>query len=309
MNRFLQMIKIAILLCGMFLLTGCSLFNRKVDLSQVKADIPQDVKEIFVDSQKIKLNVQSFEVERRMTEKNYDKIYCDMVMSNDEYQIKCTYVCEYQYYNPGGWVLEKYQLADVEIKCLADIPSALKFEMNTTCIYGHDVRYEVQSVECIHTGTNKYEIVYNINSDYLYCDIGGVYKCKCSLVSKGGRNYSWEKEDDYSGVVYTWDIVGSYAGGGTSAPYAEYEIVIDSYNQDTKEADIAYFKRIDRGLFSGGKIEKYDFTVTLEECELNEEEQYLSLYINTSQDGWYFYFTKDRFKRGGDEGWTLERIN
>ena len=252
--------------CSLIFLTGCSEKIKQVSMEQLEADIPTEVMELKIDSGFIPLEVETLEVVKRSTEDIYDEIHCDLVMNSTEYEVCCRYVCEYKYYDQGGWALMDYGLEEVTVSCLSEIPAVLQTNMEKNSVKWDGNYYDVENVECKRNSGTSYEFVYDIKTSGEYRYETGEYK-KIYSLETSGMYISWQETEDGSGVVTTWDIVGTYVGEGTDK---KVKIVIDSYDPNTQKVHIASYQyEASEAWFLGGdeKYDMSDFEVTAEITE------------------------------------------
>lgn len=236
----------------MLFLVGCSNVPGEVKVSKIEEDIPEEIMEVWVNSNQESMEMDSLEVTERFTEDSYEKVYCDFEMSNDEYHFSGVYVCEYIYSKQSGWCLDDYWLENVALRCEKEIPEILEFCMEKAPIYYNGTSCEVQSVKYKSAGDSSFEFSYDIKSAGTYRYIDGVYKITYSLVPSSSTSYYWEKTEDASGVTTTWDIVGKYTG---ESSHVKCEIVIDSFDQKTKEAHIkSYYYEEDYPWLGGDEV-------------------------------------------------------
>ncbi len=98
-----------IVFISLLFLVGCG--KKEVDIAQIQADIPQEVKELKIDDTTYDLEVSSIKVETRLATEDFEKIYCNLVMECEEYRVGASYVAKYEYDRQDGWTFVDYWLA------------------------------------------------------------------------------------------------------------------------------------------------------------------------------------------------------
>lgn len=262
-----------------------SSFAGKVSMSQIERDIPQEIREILIDSEKILLDVDSIEVEKRSTEEIYDDIYCNIVMSNKDYQVTAVYVCEYKNYSEGGWILENSWLSDASIICLSEMPSQIEFALKNSIFFLNGDTFDVQKVDSKRISDNCFEFQYDVEMEKTYNKYlirEGVYKLRYNLVKSSNNCYLWESQEDATGIVTVWDIVGTYE---CEEAKKHCKLVIDSYNPETKEVHIVSYYYESDGWEYVKCSEKNDLTLIAEEGESKADGLYLYFGFETSVYG------------------------
>lgn len=246
------------------LLSGCK--TPAPDINEIRQDITLETRTISVSGVQHILSIDSFEIEKRMTEERDDEVYCTFIMSDDFFELEGNYYCHYKYYDEGGWILEDSSISDTVISIISDdMPDIVNQYVSEESYWMGDTYYDIESVEWEKHDNSGYIINYNLIKQREYaCDT-----CEVTLfcfIDGNKNNYDWEIEDSKYGFNTVWNVVGTYKSQEYLGEYAE--IVIDSYNPDTNEVHIAYAKHGDnqRAWWLGGTYEheKSDVTVIAE---------------------------------------------
>lgn len=202
-GQWKKIAKVLILLGGMTLaLTACQ--DSVPKEGQIKEDIPEDMRVIYVDSgfgeETITLDVTEVNILKRQTNEKDDTVYCTVVMSNDDYEYTADWVLNYVYYDQGGWVLEGYtyneqsdnspilipltgvsqEVADSEMNCYYFDSFALKehvFEDESDGYYEYyhsyfDYEVEYSNTYCSYNGNVILDYYFQNDKNYGYWGYG-----------------------------------------------------------------------------------------------------------------------------------------
>lgn len=240
-------------------MSGCK--EAEPGVAKIQQDIPVDLRTLIIDNETYDLTIDSLVVDKRATNDREDDVYCTVEMSNSKYEARGTYICEYEYYDKGGWILENAYLTDIELKCISDdIPDAFKSALSRHNFHYRDEVLFATDVNWRKSGAAQYDILYDIKTESKYRTLSGIYKVSYYPEWVGGLSFVWKCEEDYSDIDATWDIVGTYRGESFSQ---ECEIVIDSYDNKTDTVHITSFKFTEDHFVMSDDYEEEDIYVNL----------------------------------------------
>lgn len=202
-GQWKKIAKVLVLLGGMMLaLTACQ--DSVPKEGQIKEDIPEDMRVIYVDSgfgeETITLDVTEVNILKRQTNEKDDTVYCTVVMSNDNYEYTADWVLNYVYYDQGGWILEGYtyneqsdnspilipltgisqEIADAEMDCYYFDSFTLKehvFEDESDGYYEYyhsyfDYEVEYSNTYCSYNGNVILDYYFQNDKNYGYWGYG-----------------------------------------------------------------------------------------------------------------------------------------
>lgn len=213
----------AMLLVMLFALTACQ--KAPPDEKAMMKSLPKEVTQISVDKTALPMNVKSFRLDKRQTNKNAktDAAYCTVELENEYYNCVKHILLNYGYYDKGGWMLDKWTETEKPTCRVIANPFDPKREMN-------DTDYILKNVQEPEFSPDKGLVVlkYEVEEKRKNVTRTGVISCTYTF-----KDFSWKKSNfDGSKLIDSWDVVGSWSyeneGGNCKC-----DLLIKSFDQGT----------------------------------------------------------------------------
>lgn len=209
--------------------------------------------------------VTSVNIEKRQTNDKQDTAYCEVKMSNDQYQATAYYVMIFDYYDKGGWQLDNYEkyndtlivptggypkdkiisfLKDqynynsvefVSSNKISDTSFSCKFKVSGDCPYAKEVGTVIVNQSFSKT---KYYWITNVDTSGIISDWSSLigkwtYKDSMRDFSVNIKNFDGKKIS----LSYSWIGFGFYGLSGKDRTISES----GTYDNSGTEQDIGYF--------------------------------------------------------------------
>ncbi len=240
---------LAVMLC-MLAFASCGL--KKVDEEQLKKDIMEmdEVQECYeskyAKSGNYELKELKIDKEQFNKDEKEDLIFCNLVIANTYFQVELDAEITYNYYDEGGWVLDKIEVDDIEVEPI-EAPKASKiYEFLSEELGSSSISYEYEG----SSGSFKSSSIYQVTAvkselcskkDVLpYIedpDIGkGVYGAKLnveysnSVLSAEGHYYMIFTDNEWYFEYHTYEDDGEMVKSETPV------LRIDDYTADYSSA-------------------------------------------------------------------------
>lgn len=178
------------------------------DSDMIKSDLPEEIliEEIydpFNGYSEEYFNLSSLEIEKRKTDNKTDAVWCIVKMENSNYQSTKYVLCNYSYYDVGGWILdswEYYQDSDVNA---IEVP----FNIGEIASYLANVHYPNISASEIAGESNTYVYEFSSWANYANADVStsGIYALQLD-------GHAWRFSPmQINEESVQWNIVGEWA--------------------------------------------------------------------------------------------------
>lgn len=265
--------RVLILLGGMTLaLTACQ--DSVPKEGQIKEDIPEDMRVIYVDSgfgeETITLDVTEVNILKRQTNEKDDTVYCTVSMENADYKYTANWVLTYNYYDQGGWILDDWY-ADEESNTPEIIPLSgisteiAEAEMNNFYFDSYSLQNEVFGGDSGSGYAKATYFDYAVEYTGEYCSYHGNVSLDYYFENDGNHGY-WtcnilDYDDDWE-----WDIRGKWECSTvetTGLDVYDFDVEVVGIDEENNLIDMIVTE-YDRGMggFTFNSVEAYTIEVT-----------------------------------------------
>lgn len=184
------------------------------------------------------LVISSLEIERRKTDEDTDAIWCIVELENGNYHSTKYVLCNYSYYDVGGWMLDSWEYyQDSEISVVSN-----PFDISTIALYLSDTYPDI-SVSLSPSNFQDF-FVYEFTNKTSYPNADVYTKGSYALAFSNRRWEFYANSVDEKDVK--WRIVGEWVLDSSYALYSkskDFSLTITSFNSDTMSGSgTCYFK-------------------------------------------------------------------
>ena len=190
-----------------FVLSACSGARKGVSIEQIEADISElsVVKNGVIESEYTPYTVDSVEIEKRQTniEDKEDIVYCNVVISNENYQTDLQIKQVYNYYDEGGWINDDSSVVSDTTMPLAPITKDSVDKITVTVL---KTKIDLTSTHITNITLDDDNYTYTSTINYKYSDDRFVVEGYATICFE---NNEWSpiRSDDFvlTSAVPNWE--------------------------------------------------------------------------------------------------------
>lgn len=227
------------LLVGTFLciiITSCSSIPKPPTETQIADELPDDITTIVIENpfdytnaDVYKMNIEAVSIEKRQTNGKNDVVYCIIELANEYYHFTKYMKLEYNYYDQGGWCLDKYDKYEADEWRLLDVP--FDVEEASVALYN----YEISGPGTITSNLSNNVVWFSIPIKEVHAN--GTYE-GTGLVTCQFDGIHWQFETNTDNIHFVWDIQGTWAYSriketSYDKQIEEIEVTITDFDQST----------------------------------------------------------------------------
>ncbi len=222
---------IGVIACLVVIITVILLAKGGVkSVNQIRSELPEQVKSIYIDNEKIPLTVKNVRIDRRKTEKGLDQVYCIIELASEEIAVTRYEQLGYVKYNGNDWRLEWYAPYDSdEIKVLKATDNlydwAIQRIQYSDSVYS-DLKHSILSRTAT---TNGREVILTFDVDQTLglLHLCGQIKVNGNLSGDVYEGYYWSGSVDDNSMEISWSLAGTWQGGMSNWGMGWYEFSIN----------------------------------------------------------------------------------
>lgn len=234
MRKIVVPLLVGTLLC--IFLTSCSGIPKPPTESQIAEELPDDITTIVIDNpfdytnaDVYKMNIEAVTIEKRQTNEKNDVVYCTVDLTNEYYHFTKYMKLEYNYYDQGGWCLDKYDEYEANKWKLLDVPFSV--EKASAALYN----YEISGPGTMTSDLSNNLICFSFPIEEVHAN--GTYE-GTGLVTCQFDGIRWQSETNTDNIHFVWDIQGTWAYSriketSYDKQIEEIEVTITDFDQTT----------------------------------------------------------------------------
>lgn len=206
MKKIVLPIFICAILCT--LLTSCGI-PKPPNEDQIANSLPNDLSTVIIanpfddmNSDVYEMNIKEVVIEKRQTNEKSDTAYCRVTLENEYYRFTKHLELNYNYYDKGGWILDRYnEYVPPEWEVLSapfdtdDVSSVLDYCTGTVG----------SGTTTSHLPRGAIEYSFPVEDAHNNGAYKGTAIVKCQFDGQ-----SWTIDKDTTDVKFIWDIVGTW---------------------------------------------------------------------------------------------------
>lgn len=244
-----------ILICAIacFIIVTAIVFLTKGETlseKEIIASLPESLTSVYINDELVPMKVDSLKIDRRITGKDTDEIYCVVELVSDSIAVTSYQQLYFTKYNGNQWFLEWNIPYDVEkvkiLKASDEVYSwALKALENWDSRYADISNYITDQTVSIADRTVRY--AFDISKPIGLMSISGTVRMDCTLLGTIEEGFYWSKSTDSHEVFASWDVAGNWHGyePDYGTLYNELDLDMQSLRYNlTANLEESYFEEI-----------------------------------------------------------------
>lgn len=282
----------------LIMLTSCGVPNPP-DENAIAQNIPEEVKTVIIDnpfdatnSDVYVMDVKSVSIEKRQTNEKEDIAYCNIELENDYYSFTKFIITYYNYYDKGGWILDRYSEYDESIWEIKGCP----FSNDVVAYAVNDYTIIDADEPEINANTGNVKFIYNVKDIYENVTSEGTVEVNLQFDGSG-----WTYDINTDSVELSWNVLGHWYSSVYGGIYLDINeltdaaVSIEVIYEDTAKDALAG----NRGPLIDVSDERYWHLKTqstdIWEKYTDTGEPYLhfQFYFESWSDTWNIYILKD----------------
>lgn len=216
-GRIMKKAVLLLLSAGIMLLfAGCG--KKAPDENWFKENLPEEIATYTIEEQSYQSEVTSLEIEKRVTDEEFDTAYCKVVLDDENLSRTLYLILSASYYD-RDWHLFSYQeYQEEEVTPLIGVSES--FIMDNLSAYGYtgisNYREDLSALS-----EKRWSADCDVSQEYTYLTLGGSLHFEAELMDHQlgdafPRSYTWSTGTDASGLTKTWKIDGNWTGATDS---------------------------------------------------------------------------------------------
>ena len=196
---------------------------------EIIKDLGENITVLFLGDERVQLNVEKLEIEKRKTKGDSDQIYCKIEMENENFAVTSYQVLYYSKYNGDEWILENvtpYEEEKIEILK----PSSIMYDN----VVGR-IEYQNDLLKNFDSMVDDYSVSYSENTveyEFKVSKYDGIMSIEGTVYAtseiRGDREngYYVPINIDDSNITTSWNMEGTWTGHETNFGTGWYELSI-----------------------------------------------------------------------------------
>ena len=220
--------------------------NGPLSESRIAQIIPDDILKYSLNGTTNIMTIQNLTIEKRKTNDKEDIVYVVINMEDSYVHRTAYYLFTINYWDTGGWILEKWEKYQDTISYPLIPPADIANDVISKKYKG----YTLKSVDTDDLRNGNCTFVFDINDTKRYAIISGQAQVIFSLNSKGD-NLQWASSINTSAFIAKWDIVGNWTARGGILDFNKPNL---DYFDESIEASVNIIKVNDTTFMLNGDI-------------------------------------------------------
>lgn len=218
---------LVMIISAVFFLVGCG--SKTVNESKIKSDLSGTDIISYTDESgnPQQLTITELTIDKRQTykDKKEDIIYCTVHMENSHVKNTAEVILKYNYYDKGGWIMEKYEIIN-NFKPITP-PSEKRIENQKQKLLE---KYSSVEFKSVSMDASTAQVIYEVS------DINDIYELTGQVVAEfvfSETNGKWFYLQDTENIKHDYSkMLGTYVSESDNYRFSDLHVTFESFTQD-----------------------------------------------------------------------------